>query len=96
MAKAEWLNVVLQTVKPENEFSQFNLQQGPRCLGNRNPDRNGQEPQSLHFGAYPLGFLRGFLFAGALARSPHLGPERVVKSPGNVSGNGNITTSKHM
>lgn len=85
VAKVEWVNAVLQTVKPENEFSQFSLYLGPRCAGNRNPDLqqsgNSQEPRSLYFGAYPSGFHRGLLFAGVLAGSPHLGPVVGGKNP---------------
>lgn len=37
VTRAEWLNVVLQVVKPETEISQFSLYLGPRCAGNRDP-----------------------------------------------------------
>lgn len=79
VARVEWLHVVLQMVKPEKDFSQFSLYLEPKCAGKRNHDllqsRNSQQPWSLHFGAYPPGFHKGPLFAGALAGNPHLGPE---------------------
>lgn len=38
VARVEWLDVALLTVKPENAFSQFSLYLGPRYAGDRNPD----------------------------------------------------------